>query len=151
EGLIKTGKYASALEQYDMAEQVAPNNPLIQMGRANVELGRTYYTAAERNLRQAFMQDEALLMAQFDLKSLLGQERLELIVNDLRSIANREQKEPTHVFLLAYISYNTGNERAAASYLDLAEKRAGGKDPLYPLIRKHWALPTDSTAPDLNK
>lgn len=148
---VKGGKYASALEQYDMAEQVAPNNPLILMGRANVELARTYYTRAEMSLRQAFTQDQALLMAQFDLRALLGEERLETIVRDLQQIANREQKESIHVFLLAYIAYNTNNERRAAAYLDLAEKRSGNRDQLYSLIRKHWALPADSTAEDLNK
>jgi hypothetical protein len=149
---MKAGKYNSALEQYDMAEQVAPNNPLILVGRANVELARTYYTRAETNLRQAFMQDQALLMGQYDLRNMIGNERLEVLVKDLKDITNRETKEARPAFLLAYIAYNTGNERMAAAYLDLAEKRAGSGDPLYPLIRKHWALPkTDGAAPDMNK
>lgn len=151
EELTRNGKYNSALEQYDMADQVAPNNALVQLGRANVELGRTYYARAEANLRQAFTQDQALLMGQYDLTSLLGQERLETIVRDLRAIAEREQKEPRPMFLLAYIAYNTGNEPRAAAYLDLAEKRAGGHDPLYPLIRKHWALPSDAAPVNATK
>ena len=47
-----------------MADLVAPNTPLVLLGRANVELGRTYYARAESSLRQAFMQDQALLMGQ---------------------------------------------------------------------------------------
>jgi tetratricopeptide (TPR) repeat protein len=150
---MKAGKYNAALEAYDMAEQVAPNNPLILIGRANVELARTYYARAEADLRKAFMQDEALLMGQYDLRSMIGDERLNVLDKELREISNREQKEPRPVFLLAYLYYNTGNERKAAAYLDLAEKRAGANDPLYPMIRKHWALPKDAgPAPgDLNK
>jgi hypothetical protein len=152
EDQLKAGKYNTALEQYDMAEQVAPNNPLILVGRANVELARTYYTRAETNLRQAFLADQALLMGQYDLRAMIGNERLEVLVKDLKDITNREAKEARPAFLLAYIAYNTGNERMAAAYLDLAEKRAGAGDPLYPLIRKHWSLPKgDVPAPDMNK
>lgn len=144
EDYMKAGKYNSALEQYDLAEQVAANNPLILLGKANVELGQSYYTRAETHLRQAFMQDQALLMGQYDLRALIGAERLEYLVKDLKEVAKQETRQARPVFLLAYIAYNTGNERMAAAYLDLAEKRAGANDPLYPLIRKHWSLPKDA-------
>ena len=48
-----------------------------------------------------------------------------------REVASADEKSPTPVFLLAYVAYNTGNERRAAAYLDLAEKRSDGKDPTY--------------------
>jgi hypothetical protein len=80
-------------------------------------------------------------MAQYDLKGFLGQERLEFLVNDLRSISNKETNEPRSVFLLAFIDYNTGNARRASAYLDLAERRAGKPDPLYQNMRKLWNLP----------
>ncbi|HMB94578.1 MAG TPA: hypothetical protein VKK61_00925 [Tepidisphaeraceae bacterium] len=149
EDQMKSGHYNSALEQYELAEQVAPNNPLIWLGRANAELGQSYYTRAESHFRQAFGKDQALLMGQYDLKALLGDERLTFVTKDLKEIANREQKESRPLFLLAYIAYNTGNERRAAAYLNLAEKRAGGNDPFFQLIRKYWALPTEA-APNSN-
>jgi hypothetical protein len=37
--------------------------------------------------------------------------------------------------------YNTGDERLASGYLDLAEKRAGGNDTFYRVVRAHWSLP----------
>jgi hypothetical protein len=151
EEYMKAGKYGSALDQFEMAEQVAPNNPLIPLGRATVELGQSYYNRAESRLRQAFTQNQELLHGQYDLRALLGNERLEFLVRDLKEIANQEQKQARPCFLLAFIAYNTGNERQAAAYLDLAEKRAGGNDPLYPLIRKHWSLPKDQPPPELNK
>jgi tetratricopeptide (TPR) repeat protein len=143
EALMKAQRFSSALDQYDMAEQVAPNNPLIRLGRANAELGAAYYARAEENLRKAFAEDQALLMAQYDLKAFLGEARLEYLVKDLKEIAHAEQRSPRPVFLLAYIAYNTGNERAAAGYLDLAERRAGGNDPIIRLMREHWALPIE--------
>lgn len=149
---MKQGKYNSALEKYNDADEVAPNNPLILVGKANALLGQSYFARAERNLREAFMKDQALLLGQYDLRSFLSADRLQFLVNELKSLAETEQKEPRHVFLLAYVAYNTGNEAQAAAYLTLAEKRSGGTDPLYPLLRKYWSLPTQNEPTDgLNK
>jgi len=154
ESLLKQGKFSAALDQYDVAEQVAPNNPLIRLGRSNAELGAGFYARAEQHLRQAFTQDTALLVGQYDLRAMLGEERVDYLVNDLKQIANAEANQVRPVFLLAYLSYNTGNERRAAAYLDLAEKRAGGKDPLLGLLRQYWSLPDDKSPDgsiDMNK
>jgi hypothetical protein len=153
EDLMKQGKWFSAIEQYDMAQQVAPNNMLIAVGRANAELGGSYYGRAEADLRRAFTQDPATLEGQYDLRAMIGDDRLQFLVNDLKDITNKNPTQARPVFLLAYIFYNTGNERMAAGYLDLAEKRAGAGDTFYGLVRKHWVLPdkSDTAAPDLNK
>jgi hypothetical protein len=160
EALMKEGKFTPAIDKYAAAEQVAPNQPLIWMGRANAELGAAYYGRAEAHLKQAFASDKALLMAQYDLRSFLGEDRLQSVVKDLKEIASTDQSSPTPVFLLAYIAYNTGNERRAAAYLDMAEKRSDGKDPSYKTLREYWTLPTtdksttpatDNNGADLNK
>jgi hypothetical protein len=149
EALMKEGKFTPAIDKYAAAEQVAPNQPLIWMGRANAELGAAYYGRAEAHLKQAFASDKALLMAQYDLRSFLGEDRLQSVVKDLKEIASSDQSSPTPVFLLAYVAYNTGNERRAAAYLDMAEKRSDGKDPSYKTLREYWTLPTTdkSTTP----
>ncbi len=150
EDLMKQGKFYSALDQYDLAEQVAPNNPMVPLGRAIAELGAGYYNRAEQHLRDAFTQDPALLMGQYDLKNFLGEERLDFLWTDLKAIANREAKEPRPVFLLAFIDYNTKNQNAAA-YLDLAEKRAPAGDEFYSMLRKYWNLPQSRPVDDDNK
>jgi tetratricopeptide (TPR) repeat protein len=156
---MKDGKFTAALESYDKAEQVAPNNPLIRLGRANAELGASYYARAEAHLREAFNSNPELLNGQYDLIALLGEQRLQVLVRDLKEIAAKEQREPRPQFLLAYIAYNTGHETDAEARLDLAEKRSGGKDPFYKLLRDNWSLPSgaqkpaapSAPAPDLNK
>ena len=62
------------------------------------------------------------------------------------------------VFLLGYIAYNTGHEQNAEGYIDLADKRSGGTDPFYKLLRDNWALPGGATTqpapaatPEMNK
>jgi tetratricopeptide (TPR) repeat protein len=152
ESLMKQGKFTSALDQYDQAEQVSPNLPLTRLGRANAELGASYYARAEAHLREAFTANPELLVAQYDLTALLGEQRLGVLVKDLKDISNRDQHEARPVFLLAYIAYNTGHEQNAEAYLDLADKRSGGKDKFYQLLRDNWALPEKGAAPaDMNK
>ena len=151
EQLMKDGRFVSALDQYDAAEAVQPS-PLIWLGKANAELGAGFFARADAHLRQAFTADKALLMGQYDLRGMLGEQRLEKLVADLKDLTNKDQKAPTPVWLLAYISYNSGNERMALGFLDLAEKRSGGQDPFFKLVREHWALPEgEQPAQDQNK
>jgi tetratricopeptide (TPR) repeat protein len=141
EQMMKDGKFTGAIDEYDKAEAVAPNNPLIRLGRANAELGASYYARAEAHLREAFNSNPELLNGQYDLSALLGEQRVQTLIRDLKDIMNKEQREPRPVFLLAYIAYNTGHEPNAEAYLDLAEKRTGGRDPFYKLLRDNWSLP----------
>jgi tetratricopeptide (TPR) repeat protein len=141
ETLMKDGRFVSALDQYEAAEAVQPNNPLIWLGKANAELGAGLFARADAHLRQAFGTDKALLLGQYDLRGMLGEQRLEKLVADLKDLTVKDQKGTTPVWLLAYISYNSGNERMALGFLDLAEKRAGGQDPFFKTVREHWALP----------
>jgi len=151
ETLMRDQKFVAAIEKYDLAAQVAPNNPMPLFGRANAELGASFYARAETHLRQAFTGAPALMMAQYDLRKFLGDERLEFLVRDLKEIANTEKDSARPLLLLAYIAYNEGNERMAAGYLDLAEKRSGG-DPFYKTVRDHWQLaPYEGSSIDLNK
>lgn len=141
EDQMKAGKFAAALDQYALAEQAAPNNPLIAIGRANAELGASTYRTAEGHLRQAFQADQALLMGRYDLQAFLGKERVELLVRDLTELSATEPADPMAPFLLGYILYNTGDASAAAARLAEAEKRQGGADQTVKLMRQRWALP----------
>lgn len=159
EGLMKEGKFASALDQYDAAEAVTPNNPLIWLGRANAELGAGFYKRADAHLKQAFMTDKALLMGQYDLTAMIGEDRLTKLVEELKDNANKNNTDAMPVFLLGYIAYNTGHEPQALAYLELAEKREGNEGPFYTMVRDHWALPEQNKGgatpeikkPELNK
>jgi tetratricopeptide (TPR) repeat protein len=142
ESLMREGKYTSAMDQYDAAEAVTPNNPLITLGRGHAELGAGFYVRADGHLRQALATDKALLMGQYDLTAMLGEERLTKIATELKE---QTQKDParsaTPLFLLAYIAYNTGHEQQALGYLDLAEQRGGDANGFFKMLKEHWALP----------
>ena len=149
---MKQGKWITAIEEYDQARMVAPNNPLILIGRANANLGASYYTKADADLRTAFTADESLLHGQYDLRSMMGDERIEFVAKDLKEIAKKNPNQSRPYFLLAYLYYNIGEERKASGYLSLAEKFAGAGDTFYSVVRQHWVLPEgDQPAEEQNK
>jgi hypothetical protein len=150
EDLTKEGKFGPALEQYEAAAQLAPNNPLVLVGLASAELSVGYYRKAELHLRAAMRGDPVVLMAQFDLRGMLGREKIEAIVTDLKDVAFKQEKDAGVALLLAFIAYNTGNAEGATIYLDLADKRSEGRDPLPRLLRQHWDIPASPTTRPVN-
>ncbi len=139
EDQMRQGKFTNALDTYDSAQQVAPNNPFITLGRGFAELGASYYGKAESDLRRSFAAEPAVLVGQYDLKGFLGEDRLKFIVKDLKEIMSSEKSERP-AFLLAYISHNVGDDENAAKYLTEVEQRAGGDDAVIRLMRETWGL-----------
>jgi len=82
--------------------------------------------------------------------AMLGEQKVRTLISELKDIAKKDQREARPLFLLAYVAYNTGHETEAEANLDLADKRSGGKDPFYKLLRDNWSLPAPRT-PDVNK
>jgi tetratricopeptide (TPR) repeat protein len=148
---MRDGQFGAAIDRYEAAARVAPNNPLIMLGKANAALGASYYGRAEADLRRAFTTGPALLEGQYDLVKFLGEDRLQFLINDLKQIASTETRQSGPTFLLGYIAHNMGNDKKAADYLTETEKRAGGKDELITKMRQVWRVPTDTSPEDANK
>lgn len=151
EDLMRQDKFQSALDKYDAAQQVAPHDTLIALGRANAELGAGFYHHASADLHTVFLSDPALLMGQYNLKNWMSEKRLEYITRELSDLAAAEPKSEDPVFLLAYVSFNTGDAAKAADYLKQARARAGNKDDLLDQLDVRWRPAGASATPDLNK
>lgn len=155
EDLMRQGKFQSALDRYGLAQQVAPNNPLILLGRANAELGSGAYRQAGSDLHAVFASDQATLMAQYDLNAWFQALRMSAIRQELSDLSAKDANDEMPEFLLAYISYNTGDPQAAAQHLAEARKRARGNDPVLPLLETDWKLeeakPASPPSTELNK
>lgn len=148
EGLMHDGQFAAALEQYDAAQQLAPNNPLVLLGRAHAELGAGYYTSADSHIRLAVVADPAVLVGRYDLDSFLGIDRVRTIRQELQAAATTNPRQTVPLFLLAYIAYNTGQPAQAADDLQQLESRATGHhDPVVQTMRQIWDLPAASQSP----
>jgi tetratricopeptide (TPR) repeat protein len=141
EDLARHQHFKDAIGKLMEARQVAPNNMLIDVDLANAELGAGFYTESEQFLREAFTADPALLMGRYDLKTEIGDDRLQALIADLKQLATGGDSA-TPVFLLAYLSYNTGDTDKAVEYLHLAQTRAGGQDDVIRSLGEHWSLPT---------
>jgi tetratricopeptide (TPR) repeat protein len=147
---MREGKFNSAIDTYEQAQQIAPNNPLIKLGRAHAELGGGYYRRAELSLRQTLSADKNLLAGQYDLRAFIGADRLKVIEQDLRELVEKNTNDTGAAILLSYVYYNTANERRAAALLDLAEQRSQGRDPFVKVLKSNWTLPSSEPL-DLNK
>ena len=144
EASMKQGKFATAIDTYERAGGMAKGDPIVFMGRSIAELGGSYYRRAEGHLRDAYAAERALLMAKFDLRVLLGDERLNFLVSDLNDIARTNTKDPGPLLLLAFIYYNGGLEDRAARALTMAQTRAGGNDATVTLLQQAWQLPANA-------
>ncbi len=156
EDLMRQGKFQSAIDRYDVALQIAPNNPLAPLGRANAELGAGAYRLANADLHRVFSADHATLVAQYDLKSWFPSDRLAAVRKELEDLSAKDTKDEMSEFLLAYIGYNLGEADQAATHLAEARKRADSKDSVLDLLERSWKLPagqrtSPTLKPDLNK
>jgi hypothetical protein len=154
EDALKHDQFKAAIDEFNAAMFVAPNNQMIALGRANADLAAGYYATAEQTIRRAASTDAAVLMAQLDLNSMLSSQRLDYIKKDLKDLADKNPRESRPWFLLAYIAYNTGDEQTAANDLAEAKKRSGVLDVTIPLMQRYWQLPAADTVgqkQELNK
>jgi tetratricopeptide (TPR) repeat protein len=146
EDLIRSQQYDAAITVFDSAARAVPNNPMILIGRAEAELGGSYYRQAAVDLRTAFRQDQAVLMGQYDLAKTLGDKRLQYIQGELKQISDDSPEDETPAFLMAFITYNTHHEDQAADWLGTAIKRGGGNDATLSLLKRYWNLKASGPA-----
>jgi tetratricopeptide (TPR) repeat protein len=144
ESLVQQQQYDRAIASYNDAIQVAPNNPLILTARANAELGGGYYAQAFTDLRTAISQDPAVLIGRYDLQKHLGPDRLKALSDDLKLIAKDSPKDVIHAFLYAYVLYNSHHVGMAAEWLNTADKRSDGQDPVITAMKKYWNFNEES-------
>ena len=140
ENQMRQGHFNAALDSYDAAEQVAPNNPFIGLGRSFAELGSSFYGKAEIYIRRSVTSEPALLAGKYDLKGFLGEDRLSFVIKDLNEIYQKESDSARPAMLLGFIYHNQGDDAAAANYLSAANQRSGGHDPTVKLMREEWGF-----------
>jgi Tfp pilus assembly protein PilF len=154
EDLMRQGKFQSAVDRYKMAQDVAPNNPLVPLGRATAELGGGAYRQASTDLHVVFMNDPATLMAQYGIDQWFPAGRLDQVRQELTQLSSQDAKDEMPEFLLTFLAYNAGNMNEARQHLAEAQKRSGGKDPSLKLMETDWKLGSSEQPPapsDLNK
>ena len=143
ESQMQKQQYDKAIATFNEAIDVAPNNPLILMARANAELGGGYYAQANADLHLAIAQDPATLMGQYDLQKHLGADRVKALITDLKQISQASKDDTLHSFLLAYAYYNSHHIGQAADWVAIADNRANGQDSAIIQMKKYWNFNED--------
>jgi tetratricopeptide (TPR) repeat protein len=145
ETLMRDSKFEQAIDKYNQAARVAPNNVLAPLGRAIAELGAGYYAQADRDLHLVYRGAPELLYGQIDLSSMLNPQRLNFVRRDLTGLTQSDSNNERPWFLLAFVAYNSGDATEAQRALDQARANGGGMDRLIPVLKEHW------TASGMNK
>ena len=145
ESQMKAGQFANAVDTYNTASGLAPRTAIVDLGRANAELGGAFYVRAEQSLRRAYTVEKDLLKSHVDLRNFLGDDRLSAAQKDLGDLVQNKANDTSAAVLLAYVYYNTGNEPKAQALLDVADKRANGRDPLVTALKAGWTFPAAET------
>jgi tetratricopeptide (TPR) repeat protein len=140
EAQMRSGQFVHAIATYGSAGRLAPDNPLVVLGRAYAELGAGYYGRAEADLAAAVEVEPALLVGRYDLVKFLGSDRLSAVRKELVDLAATEPAARPFT-LLAFIGHNTGDtDTAVATNLDTAQTR-GADAHLLDAMRSAWHLP----------
>lgn len=139
EKLLAEGRYASAIIEIDNAELLAPRDPMLKLARSVAQLGGGYYRQAEISMREALDLDQALLVARYDLVSMIGEKRLETIRTDLARIAGESPADPGPLLMLAFVAHQTEPGTRGVELLRRAQRLAPA-DPLLPAILRVWEV-----------
>jgi len=153
EELMREGKFNSAIDQFDNADRISPDDPLIFMGRSIAELGASYYRRSEVHLRQAFERSPELLLARYDLKAMVGESRLEFLVGELKQLASSNATDPGPLMLLAFIHFSVDDAPRAKTLLEEAQRRAPN-DRAVKIMQATWQTvntPASNTPANDNK
>jgi hypothetical protein len=137
ESLMRAGRFASAIDRFDAAQAVTPDDPRLFLGRTMAELGAGYYRRAYESLVRAGSDERSLHGERVDLVGTLTAARLEFVIRELRQLAVDEPKDPMPLVLLAWIDGNIGNSTRAGEYARRAVERSGNDSTLGDFV-KPW-------------
>jgi hypothetical protein len=118
EKLLKGGKYMEAVDQYNQALTVQPNNALGMVGRAHAELAAGMYQSASMDLKAVFSQKPEMVSVRYALDDFIPGKRVENLMNDLLQLTTRQQTGNMASFLYCYLAYNTDHPTELQQELD---------------------------------
>ena len=139
----KTGRFVSAIENYQSAIQLQPGNALPLVGQANAELAAGLYQSSAYNLKFVFGRHPELTALRYDIKALLPATSLHAAHRQLRRMFT--QKSDLAAFLLAYMDYQTGRTAELKATLNQwANWKNSGPWPV--ILKKAWIKADNSKA-----
>ena len=154
EQLLGQGKFFDAEEQFARALRARPGDPMAAVGRVHAEIGAGMHLSAVLNIRELFANHPELITSHYAPEILPTRERLESVKADLSAKLRGDSGLPREAGLvLAYIGFQTRDQVAVTTGLNIAEKAAEDDDDdraarLVELLRSLWVADTAPVGQD---
>ena len=117
--MLKSGRYYDAVQEYQAAVRVNPQNPLARIGAALALFGAGENYSAASQLRRAFELFPPLMETQLDIPAMMHlatfQLRLQGLKKDLKENALLADR-PSPLLLAAYLHKSIGEDAEAHNY-----------------------------------
>lgn len=151
EALIAIGHYREAVDRYETAQFLAPDNPLPMIGKAHALLAAGSYSQAASALLEGLERFPEIARFRFDLSALMGGgEQVDIRRADIMRRL-RQAEWPELYFLLGYLEYHGGNRERGLANLEKAAELDQMRTMIsrFPaLLRGEGALPLPKIDPE---
>ncbi|MEM1208869.1 MAG: hypothetical protein AAGI54_06325 [Planctomycetota bacterium] len=137
ESSLAEGAYIESERQYGLAQQLAPDDPMIRVGLVHAQLGAGMFRSAAFNLRRVFAEHPEIIAARYAAGLLPPQRRLEEVSTELQRLATEPRSASDAGVLLAYLGYQSDSPALVRFGLATAEANDPRQD-LIPLLREVW-------------
>lgn len=108
EAALRDGRFFKAERRFEDAITINPGNPLLELARANAQLGAGLYLSAALTLNRTFTGSPEVIDARFKPELLPNRTRLDFAVVAIRERLDRGHDLPGYGISLAYIGHQTG-------------------------------------------
>ncbi len=136
EDLLAQEQYMSAEREFGKLVAALPKYPLARVGLIHAQFGAGMLQSASLNLRQLLTQHPELAATRYDAALLPKADRLKIVRDKLDDMADNARR-PDAGIALAYLGYQTGNDKLVAYGLDKAQAKAPA-EPTIILLRQVW-------------
>jgi hypothetical protein len=109
EAALQEGRFFKAERRFEDAIQINPGNPLLELARANAQIGAGLYLSAALTLDRTFATNPEVIDARFKPQLLPNRTRLDLAVVAIRERLDRGHDLEGYGISLAYIGHQLGN------------------------------------------
>ena len=136
EQALQEGRFFKAERRFDDALRINPGNPLLELARANAQIGAGLYLSAALTLKRAFVSNPEVIDSRFKQEMLPTQTRLELSVVSIRERLKAGNDLQGYGLTLAYIGVQLNDDAVVREGLEGLAK--GGNESLERLLRSIW-------------
>jgi len=136
---LKAGKFLLAVESYQAALSLKPDDPLAVIGRGHAELGASFYAAADFDLKFIYTRKPELVAVKYDVDSFIPAGRQLFLLEDLLKMTAKTETANMASFLYCYLCYETNRGTELQAELKKWGARSG-HDEWQTVVARAWTV-----------